>query len=239
MASTREIAHPDIMCTTMFDYDGSRPASLPSPIRRRRLPARSQSRPRLSVCLADRDRKHGSGRIDGLETLTRTGCCRTAPWGGTLPLQVQFDPRPARQQHHLLPLVVPFHQSWVYTQISAPVTHRYQEISIGPGGGDRDSLARRGVGAASGWRPKQSVRDTRSVARLDRHQRSCRQAIRIFRQHGGTDPRPERLMHAEAGDVRCCRQPRIVRQHRPCGSIQIPAARSRRASRDLHRRACA
>jgi hypothetical protein len=73
------------------------------------------------------------GQIDGLETLTGTGLLPgLTPFGGTLSLQMEFDPS--------LPSSAIAYYRWSYmfegdsgfTQINVPVTHRYATVAPGP-----------------------------------------------------------------------------------------------------------
>jgi len=133
---TKEIADPDIMCTTMFHYNGSQPAVI------------TVTDPTAIACQPDPNPGPGYlyvwptaignidlGGIDGLETLAGTGLLAgPTPWGGTLPLQMQFHPDLRANNIRYYRWSYRFAGDVAFTQISTPVTHRWQEISIGPGG---------------------------------------------------------------------------------------------------------
>ena len=131
---TREVADPDIICTTMWSYDGSQGAVI------------TVEDPTAIACQPDP--RPGPGylyvwptaignidlrQIDGIETLAGTGLLPGAtPFGGTLSMQVQFDPNLRANNIH--------YYRWSYrfgaepfTQVNASVTHRWQEITFGPG----------------------------------------------------------------------------------------------------------
>ena len=129
----REIADPDILCTTMFNYDGSQAAVI------------TVDDPNAVACFPDpypgpnylyvwptAIGNEDLGNIDGLETGLGTGLLPgPRPWGGTLPLQMQFHPD--LQANDII------YYRWSYnfdgtgsdfTDIVASVTHRWQEITI-------------------------------------------------------------------------------------------------------------
>ncbi|HEV3088520.1 MAG TPA: hypothetical protein VGX96_15005 [Candidatus Elarobacter sp.] len=129
---TREIADPDIVCTTMFGYDGSQPAVI------------TVTDPTAIACPPD-PKPGPSGlyvwptaignidlrEIDGLETGAGTGLLPgNTPWGGTLPLQMQFSPdlRTSGIMYYRWSYKFDFDGS--FTQISTPVTHRWQEFTL-------------------------------------------------------------------------------------------------------------
>ncbi len=133
---TREVADPDIMCTTMFGYDGSQAAVV------------TVEDPAAIACLPDP--RPGPGylyvwptaignielaQIDGLETMAGTGLTPgSTPWGGTLSLQVQFDPDLRANNIHYYRWSYKFDGDAGFTQINASVTHRWQQFTFGPGG---------------------------------------------------------------------------------------------------------
>lgn len=133
----REIADPDIVCTTMFDYDGSRPAvitvtdpsaiaSIPDP-----LPGPSY----LYVwptAIGNQDLRQIDGLLTGLGTGLLPGSTGPVPWGGTLPLQMQFDPD--LRAHNIRYYRWSYSFGGAFTQVSTPVTHRWQEITHDAGG---------------------------------------------------------------------------------------------------------
>ena len=126
---TREVADPDIICTTMFGYDGSQPAVVtvndpaaiacqPDPYPG---PAGLYVWPTAIGNIDLRD-------IDGLETGLGTGLLPgDTPWGGTLPMQVQFHTDLRANDIMYYRWSYKFAGDAVFTQIGAPVTHRWQE----------------------------------------------------------------------------------------------------------------
>lgn len=135
----REVADPDIICTTMWGYDGSQAAQI------------TVEDPSAVACQPDP--KPGPGYlyvwptaigntdlrlIDGLETMVGTGLLPGGPlgtpWGGTLSLQVQFDPNLRPNDVHYYRWSYRFDGDADFTQINASVTHRWQEVTFGPGG---------------------------------------------------------------------------------------------------------
>ena len=132
---TREVADPDIMCTTMFGYDGSHaavvtvedPSAIACPPDPRPGPAYLYVWP---TAIGNIDLR----QIDGLETMAGTGLLPgTTPWGGTLGLQVQFDPNLRANNIHYYRWSYRFDGDADFTQINASVTHRWQEVTFGPG----------------------------------------------------------------------------------------------------------
>ena len=131
----REVADPDIVCTTMWSYDGSQGAviTVEDPAAIAGLPDSRPGPGYLYVwptAIGNIDLR----QIDGLETLAGTGLLPgMTPFGGTLSTQVQFDPDLRANNIH--------YYRWSYrfgaegfTQVNASVTHRWQEISFMPGG---------------------------------------------------------------------------------------------------------
>jgi hypothetical protein len=135
----REIADPDIMCTTTWNYNGSQPVLI------------TVTDPTAIACQPDPNTGPGYlyvwptaignvdlGGIDGLENLAGTGLLAgpngPIPWGGTLPLQMQFHPDLRANNIMYYRWSYRFAGDVAFTQISAPVTHRWQEITIGGGG---------------------------------------------------------------------------------------------------------
>jgi hypothetical protein len=132
----REVADPDIICTTMFDYDGTQPAVI------------TVTDPAAIACQPDP--KPGPGylyvwptaignvdlrEIDGIRTNAGTGLLAgPTPWGGTLPLQMQLHPDLRANNIRYYRWSYRFDGDFGFTQIGAPVTHRWQEVTIGPGG---------------------------------------------------------------------------------------------------------
>jgi len=135
----REVADPDIMCTTMWAYDGSQSALI--------------TVTDVTAIACQPDPRPGPGylyvwptaignidlrQIDGLETLVGTGLLPGGPvgtpWGGTLCLQMQFDPNLRSNDIHYYRWSYRFDGDLNFTQINASVSHRWQEITFLPGG---------------------------------------------------------------------------------------------------------
>lgn len=133
---TREVADPDIMCTTMWAYDGSQSAVI------------TVEDPTAIGCQPDP--RPGPGylyvwptaignvnlrQIDGIETLAGTGLLPgNTPWAGTMSMQVQFDPNLRGNGIEYYRWSYKFDGDADYTQMNASVVHRWQEITFLPGG---------------------------------------------------------------------------------------------------------
>jgi hypothetical protein len=132
---TREVADPDIMCTTMFGYDGSQGAVVtvedPSAIACQPDPLPGPGYLYVwPTAIGNVDLRN----IDGIETMVGTGLLPgDTPWGGTLSMQVQFDPNLRANNIHYYRWSYQFDGDAAFTQMSASVTHRWQEITFGPG----------------------------------------------------------------------------------------------------------
>ncbi len=134
----REISDPDIVCTTMWRYDGSRAAvitvedqtaiaCLPDP-----LPG-----PGYLYVWPTAIGNTPLSEIDGLETLTGSGLIPGGPigtpWGGTLSLQVQFDPNLRANNIHYYRWSYRFAGDADFTQIRSTVTHRWKLVTVSGG----------------------------------------------------------------------------------------------------------
>lgn len=135
----REVADPDIMCTTMWRYDGSQGAlvTVEDPAAIACQPAPKPGPGYLYVwptAIGNIDLR----QVNGLETMgpvVGKGLLPgDTPWGGTLCLQVQFDPNLRANDIHYYRWSYKFDGDADFTQINASVTHRWQEITFGPGG---------------------------------------------------------------------------------------------------------
>src|SRR5579864_1231376 len=131
--SIREVADPDIMCTTMWGYNGSQAAVItvtdPSAIA---CPPVKTGPAYLYVwptAIGNVDLR----QIDGLETLAGTGLIPGGPfgtpWGGTLSLQMQFDPNLQANNIQYYRWSYRFDGDLDFTQINASVTHRWMEVT--------------------------------------------------------------------------------------------------------------
>jgi hypothetical protein len=132
---TVEISDPDILCTMMFNYDGTQPVLI------------TVDDPAAIACLPT---KSGPGylyvwptaignidlrNIDGLETLAGTGMTsdffgRPVAWGGVLPLQMQFHPGLQAGGVVYYRWSYQFDGDFGFTNINTPVTHRWQEVTV-------------------------------------------------------------------------------------------------------------
>lgn len=135
----REISDPQIACSTYYDYDGSRPVVItvddpsavacndPAP---RPIPGKEYYV--WPTAIGNTDLR----LITGLEAAAGgplQGQVGASPLGGTLALQVEFDPR-------LKSDGIASYYRWSYrfdgdvgwTPISAPVTHRYKTVTFPP-----------------------------------------------------------------------------------------------------------
>ncbi len=133
---TKEVADPDILCTLQVNYDGSQAVTI------------TVDDPTAVACQPDPNPGPGYlyvwptaignvdlRNIDGLETLAGTGLLPgQTPWGGTLPMQMQFHPDLQANNIVYYRWSYKFDGDADYTAINASVTHRWQEITIGPGG---------------------------------------------------------------------------------------------------------
>lgn len=135
----REVADPDIMCTTMWGYDGSQGAVItvedPTAIAGQPTP---RPGPGYLYVWPTAIGNIDLSQINGLLTLLGTGLLpggpSGTPWGGTLCLQTQFDPNLRANSVFYYRWSYQFDGDIGYTQINASVTHRYQEVTYGPGG---------------------------------------------------------------------------------------------------------
>lgn len=131
----REVADPDIVCTTMWGYDGSHGAVItvedPGAV------ACMPTGPDLGFLYVwpTAIGNINLRQIDGLETLAGTGLLPAptygpvgTPWGGTLPLQVIFDPNLRANNIKWYRWSYRF-GSEAFAPITAAVTHRWMEIA--------------------------------------------------------------------------------------------------------------
>ncbi len=129
----REVADPDIMCTTMWSYDGSTGAVItvedPTAIATQPIPRPGPGYLYVwPTAIGNRDLRE----IDGLETMAGTGLLpASTPFGGTLSLQVQFDPNLRANNIHYYRWSYRY-GSEAFAEVHATVVHRWQEITFGP-----------------------------------------------------------------------------------------------------------
>jgi hypothetical protein len=133
--TTKEIADPDILCTTMFNYDGTQPAliTVDDPNAIACLP--TNPGPSYLYVWPTAIGNIDLRNIDGLETLGGTGLTsdffgRPVAWGGTLPLQMQFHPGLQAGGVVYYRWSYKFDGDFDFTQIDTPVTHRWQEVTV-------------------------------------------------------------------------------------------------------------
>lgn len=130
----REVADPDILCTTIWNYDGSQSAVItvedPSAI----ACNPTQTGPGYLYVWPTAIGNTDLRQIDGLETLSGTGLLPgDTPFGGTLSLQVQFDPNLRNNGIAYYRWSYRFDGEADFTEISAPVTHRWMQESTSGG----------------------------------------------------------------------------------------------------------
>jgi hypothetical protein len=135
----REISDPQIACSTYYDYDGSRDVVItvtdPTAVAcngpgHRPIPGTGYYVWPQSIGNAD---LRGIAGLESAPGGPPQGLLGTRPWGGTLALKMEFDPR-------LKPDGVAKYYRWSYrfdgdpdwSPINAPVTHRYQTITYSP-----------------------------------------------------------------------------------------------------------
>jgi hypothetical protein len=135
----REISDPQIACSTYYDYDGTEDVVItvtdPTAVACNNPPGRPIGGKDYYVWPQSIGNADLRG-INGLESAPSgppQGRLGAQPWGGTLALKMEFDPR-------LKPDGIAKYYRWSYlfdgdiawNQISAPVTHRYQTFTYSP-----------------------------------------------------------------------------------------------------------
>ncbi len=136
----REISDPQIACSTYYDYDGSQSvdivvddptavACLPDPGR----PIPGNALYVWPTAIGNVDLRNITDLESGL-TSSLTGLVNSAtPWGGTLALQVIFDPTlKASSTVRYYRWSYMFDGDSGFTQITTPVNHRYMTVSYSP-----------------------------------------------------------------------------------------------------------
>jgi len=137
--AAREVADPDIVCTTMWGYNGSQSALItvtdPSAVA---CPPDPYPGPGYLYVWPTAIGNIELSQINGLLSLGGTGLLpggpNGTPWGGTLSLQVQFDPNLRANNIHYYRWSYKFDGAADFTEINASVTHRWMEVTF-PGGG--------------------------------------------------------------------------------------------------------
>ncbi|UQX89267.1 hypothetical protein M6D93_04500 [Jatrophihabitans telluris] len=131
---TREVADPDILCTTIWNYDGSQSAVItvedPSAI----ACNPTQTGPGYLYVWPTAIGNVDLRQIDGLETPSGTGLLPgDTPFGGTLSLQTQFDPNLQSNGISYYRWSYRFDGDPTFTEISTPVTHRWMQETLSGG----------------------------------------------------------------------------------------------------------
>jgi len=137
---TREIYDPQIACSTYYNYDGSSPVDIivEDPNAVACQPNPNPGPPYLYVWptgIGNED----LGNIDGLETGFGTGLLpgsapgEDRPFGGTLSLQMQFDPNLQGNNIQYYRWSYMFDGDSGFTPINATVVHRYMTFTVLPG----------------------------------------------------------------------------------------------------------
>jgi hypothetical protein len=130
-----EISDPQIACSTYYNYDGSRSVDIvvDDPRAIACLPTGSGGPDYLYVwptAIGNVD----LGGIDGLETGLGTGLLPgNTPWGGILPLQMQFHPDLRANNVSYYRWSYMFDGDSEFSPINLPVTHRYMTTVTLPG----------------------------------------------------------------------------------------------------------
>jgi hypothetical protein len=134
-AITQEVADPDILCTMMFNYDGTQPAliTVTDPAAIACLP--TNPGPNYLYVWPTAIGNVDLRNIDGLETLAGTGLTsdfsgNPVAWGGELPLQMQFNPGLQAGGVVYYRWSYQFDGDSGFTNINTPVTHRWQEVTV-------------------------------------------------------------------------------------------------------------
>lgn len=138
--SPREIYDPQIACSTYYNYDGSSSVDIvvEDPNAVACQPDPNPGPPYLYVwptAIGNQD----LGNIDGLETglgaglLPGSGPGEEQPFGGTLSLQMQFDPNLQANNIQYYRWSYMFDGDSSFTSINATVVHRYMTITVLPG----------------------------------------------------------------------------------------------------------
>jgi hypothetical protein len=135
--SEREISDPQIACSTYYDYDGSQSvdivvddptavACLPDPGR----PIPGNDLYVWPTAIGNVDLRNITDLETGVTTAATGLVSGVTPWGGTLALQVIFDPNlKVSSSLRYYRWSYKFDGDSTFTQINAPVNHRYMTVS--------------------------------------------------------------------------------------------------------------
>jgi len=136
----REVSDPQIACSTYYDYDGSQSvdivvddptavACLPDPGR----PIPGNDLYVWPTAIGNIDLRNITDLESGLTSSVTGLVSGTTPWGGTLALQVIFDPNlKVSSSVRYYRWSYMFDGDSGFTQIAAPVNHRYMTVSYSP-----------------------------------------------------------------------------------------------------------
>ena len=137
---SREVSDPQIACSTYYDYDGSQSVDIvvndPTAVACLPVPPRPIPGNDLYVwptAIGNIDLRNITDLESGL-TSSITGLVSGAtPWGGTLALQVIFDPNlKVSSSVRYYRWSYMFDGDSGFTQIATPVNHRYMTVSYSP-----------------------------------------------------------------------------------------------------------
>lgn len=134
-----EISDPQIACSTYYDYDGSQSVDIvvddPTAVACLPVPPRPIPGNDLYVwptAIGNADLRGINDLENGLTTAT-TGLLGTIPWGGSLAMQMVFDPNlKTSSSLRFYRWSYKFDGDSDFTQIGTPVNHRYMTVSYSP-----------------------------------------------------------------------------------------------------------
>ncbi len=137
---TREIYDPQIACSTYYNYDGSSPVDIivedPNAVA---CQPNSNPGPTYLYVWPTGIGNEDLGNINGLETGLGTGLLpgsgpgEDRPFGGTLSVQMQFDPNLQANNIQYYRWSYMFDGDAGFTPINATVVHRYMTFTVLPG----------------------------------------------------------------------------------------------------------
>ena len=134
-----EISDPQIACSTYYDYDGSQSVDIvvddPTAVACLPVPPRPIPGNDLYVwptAIGNADLR-GINDLENGMTIATTGLLGTIPWGGSLALQMVFDPNlKTSSSLRFYRWSYKFDGDSFFTQIGTPVNHRYMTVSYSP-----------------------------------------------------------------------------------------------------------
>ncbi len=138
--SEREISDPQIACSTYYDYDGSQSVDIvvddPTAVACLPDPGRPIPGTDLYVwptAIGNADLRGITDLESGLTTATTGLLSGSNPWGGSLALQMIFDPNlKTSSSLRYYRWSYKFDGDLGFTEIGTPVNHRYMTVSYSP-----------------------------------------------------------------------------------------------------------